>query len=226
MQASTYHPFQSSLNPSSPESSPRQNYGAIRRLLDLGVTKSNAQGAYLYAVDLANSAARLVLWSGLSPVAATLPLELEGPAIKAVFSRISPLVLQEWAWRHTSFKALPEFRKNRFEGVVSIPLLESGQVIGLWNVCRSERAGLKPREFSFLLNLGVSIGALVAASGAQANLEHEVDKLTRQLYASALTGETHGRAHLPAIRKEGARRAGKILSIGGSSLDSSFHFER
>jgi signal transduction protein with GAF and PtsI domain len=181
MQASKLHPFQSSLNPSYPEASGNGNYSAIAPLLDLGLTESNAQGAYLYAVDLANSAARLVLWSGLSPIAATLPLELEGSSVRVVFSRTSPLVLQEQAWEHASFEGLAEFRKNRFEGVASIPLLESGQVMGLLNICRSERVGLKPRAFSFLLSLGVPIGALLAASAARVSLEREVEKLNRQL---------------------------------------------
>jgi len=181
MQASLYHPFQPSLYQSYPERSPDTNYSAIAPLLDLGLTESNAQGAYLWAVDRANSAAKLVLWSGLSPIAATLPLELEGTSVKWLFSRTTPLVLQEQAWDHTSLKMLPEFRKNQFEGVISIPLLEAGQTIGLLNVCRAEDVGLKPREFSFLLSLGVPIGALLAASTARAALQREVEKLTQQL---------------------------------------------
>jgi signal transduction protein with GAF and PtsI domain len=98
-----------------------------------------------------------------------------------MFSRTTPLVMREYAWEHPSFEALPEFRKHRFAGVSSIPLLESGQVIGLLNVCRSEPSPLKPREFSFLLSLGVPVGALLTMWTARQDLEREVEKLTQQL---------------------------------------------
>ncbi len=156
-------------------------YAAITPLLDLALTESNAQGAYLYAVDVPNALARMLLWSGLSPIAATVAREFEGPAVRTLFSRTTPLVLREYAWEHASFAALPEFRKNRFAGVTSVPLLQAGQAIGLLNVCRSEATPLKPREFSFLLSLGVPIGALLAASAARFDLQREVEKLTQQL---------------------------------------------
>jgi hypothetical protein len=74
-----------------------------------------------------------------------------------------------------------EFRKNRFEGVVSIPLVDSGNVVGMLDICRSHSVGWQPRDFSFLLNLSVPIGALLAASAARLSLEREVEKLTRRL---------------------------------------------
>ena len=150
---------------------------AINPLLDLALTEANAQGAYLYSVDLENWAARLVVWSGLSPIASTLPVEWQGRSVKASFSREAPLVLHESAWAHPGLTSLPEFQKNRFEGVVSVPILEGGRVAGMLNVCRSAVAALKPREFSFLLSLAVPIGGLLAAR----HLEREVEKLTQQL---------------------------------------------
>jgi signal transduction protein with GAF and PtsI domain len=180
MQASSYS-IQSSFHPLASGPGGENGYNAITPLLDLALTESGAQGAYLYAVDPGNAAARLLLWSGLSPIAATVPREFEGQMVRALFSRTTPLVLREYAWEHAAFEALPEFRKNRFEGVTSVPLLESGQVIGLLNVCRSAAAPLKPREFSFLLSLGVPIGALLSMSEARLGLEREVEKLTQQL---------------------------------------------
>ena len=181
MQTALFHQFPSSSYQNQPETFLSRNYSAIAPLLDLGLTESNAQGAYVYSVDLDSSTATLVLWSGVSPISPTIPRELEGSAIKAGFSRTTPLVFHEQAWKHPGFSALPEFRKSRFEGVVSIPLLDSGKVIGLLNVCRSQHAGLKPREFSFLLSLSVPIGALLAAAAARETLQLEVEKLTQQL---------------------------------------------
>jgi signal transduction protein with GAF and PtsI domain len=179
MQAGTY--TQTSFHPLTSLPDPDNGYEAITPLLDLALTESNAQGAYLYVVDTTNAMARLLLWSGLSPIAAAVPREFEGAAVRALFSRTTPLVMRDYAWEHPSFAPLPEFQKNHFAGVSSIPLLESGQVIGLLNVCRSEPAPLKPREFSFLLSLGVPVGALLTVSAARFGLEREVEKLTQQL---------------------------------------------
>jgi len=180
MQAGTYS-IPTSFQPLITGLSGDNGCTAITPLLDLALTESNAQGAYLYVVDIPNGAARMLLWSGLSPIAATVAREFAGAAVRPLFSRTTPLVLREYAWEHAAFEALPEFRKNRFAGVTSVPLLESGQVIGLLNVCRSEATPLKPREFSFLLSLGVPIGALLTASAARLDLQREVEKLTQQL---------------------------------------------
>ncbi len=161
---------------------------AITPLLDLALTESNAQGAYLYSVDLENWTARLAVWSGLSPIASTVPLEWQGRSVKASFSRETPLVLHEAAWMHPGLSPLPEFQKSRFEGVVSIPILEAGRVAGMLNVCRSAVTVLKPREFSFLLSLAVPIGGLLAAR----HLEREVEKLTRQLADRKLVERAKG----------------------------------
>jgi len=160
---------------------PTERYSEIAPLLDLGVTESNSQGAYLYSIDLLNSAAHLVAWSGLSPIAAAAPLEFKGTAVRTLFSRNAPLAVQPRAWEHPAFEPLPEFRKNRFEGAISIPLLETGQVIGLLSIGRSQPVPLKPRELSFLLSLSVPIGALLHAFVARLALEQEVRKLSQQL---------------------------------------------
>jgi signal transduction protein with GAF and PtsI domain len=181
MQAGIRIQSQTSFHPLAVGLGAENGYSAITPLLDLALTESNAQGAYLYTVDAANAAARLLLWSGLSPIAAAVQWEFEGAAVERLFSRTTPLVMREYAWEHPAFESLPEFRKHRFAGVSSIPLLESGEVTGLLNVCRSQPTPLKPREFSFLLSLGVPIAALMTVSASRLGLAREVDKLTRQL---------------------------------------------
>jgi len=175
MQPATIHSFPSSFE------TPLAGHAAMAPLLDLALTEANAQGAYLYIVDLRNASARLAVWSGLSPAAANVSLELQGSVVHSQFSRSTPLVAHERAWESVIFKELPEFRSNRFEGTVSVPLLEGGHVAGLFNVCRTHRVALKPREFSFLLSLSIPIQALLLASAVRDNLEREVEKLTRQL---------------------------------------------
>ena len=158
-----------------------ENHAAVGPLLDLALTEVHAQGVYLYHFDRQNSGARLVAWSGLSPTAAAGTLEVYGAKVRPHLARSTPLALQDDAWRHQAFADFPEFRAHRFEGVVSLPLLEAGFLVGMLNVCRSRRLGLPPRDFAFLLSLSVPIGALLAASAARLTLELEVERLSRQL---------------------------------------------
>jgi signal transduction protein with GAF and PtsI domain len=111
----------------------------------------------------------------------TAPPEVQGAAIGIHFGRQAPIVIHDAAWSDPRFETLPEFRRNRFEGVVSIPLLDSGQVVGMLDVCRLRPVALPPRELSFLLSLSVPIGALVSAVAARLNLQREVERLTRRM---------------------------------------------
>jgi GAF domain-containing protein len=95
--------------------------------------------------------------------------------------RVSPIVLHDAAWSDWRFAGFPEFRKNRFEGVASIPLRSGGTVVGMANVCRSRTAPWKPAELSFLLSLGLPVAALVLAEETNRSLQREVERLTEQL---------------------------------------------
>jgi hypothetical protein len=154
---------------------------AMAPLLGLAVDETQSQGAYVYKFDPAAATARLVSWAGL-PVGDP-PNTVEAPqdVAKSHLNRNALLVVHEQAWADARFAGLPEFAAHRFEGVASIPLLESGAVIGLLNVCRSRRAGLQGSALSFLLSLSVPVSALVAAEAAKADLRREIDDLNRRL---------------------------------------------
>src|ERR1035438_4037203 len=123
---------------------------AIMPLLELALAQTNGQGAYLYRFDREEPVARLAAWAGLAPAESDwqnlkAPIRNpEGPA---------SVVLQERAWSDRRFEPLPEFRQNRFHGVVSIPLQDSGEVVGIANFCRSRPVVLPPRALSFLFGL-------------------------------------------------------------------------
>jgi signal transduction protein with GAF and PtsI domain len=178
MQATAFHTFE---RQSSASVFAGESHQAIAPLLDLALAETNAQGAYLYHFDPATRSARTVVWKGLSPVTRGAAPETPGAIIGVHFGRQAPIILYDAAWSDPRFEALPEFRKNRFEGVVSIPLLDTGQVVGMLDVCRTRRVVVQPREFAFLLGLSVPIGALLATVVAKSNLERELEKLTRQL---------------------------------------------
>jgi GAF domain-containing protein len=189
MQETTFHTFE---RQSSASVFTGESHQAIAPLLDLALAETHAQGAYLYHFDPPARGARVVASTGLALIAGAAGVELQGDPITIHFGRNTPIVLHDAAWSDPRFEALPEFRKNRFEGVVSLPLLDGGQVVGMLNVCRSRRVALQPRELSFLLGLGVPIGALIGAVAAKLSLKREVQKLARQLEDRAVVDRAKG----------------------------------
>lgn len=111
-------------------------------LLELAVNEAQAQGAYIYRFDPLALTARIVYWIGLAPTEPSRPAAVPRHTARTHFGRAEPLVVTEKAWSDPRFQPLPEFARNRFEGVASIPLVESGAVVGLMNLCRSRRASL------------------------------------------------------------------------------------
>jgi signal transduction protein with GAF and PtsI domain len=153
---------------------------SVTPLLELALTECDAEGAYIYHFDRDRTTACAIVWSGLPPVSTAVAPEVQGPKAVLHFVRAAPYALQENAWLHPTFQDLPEFRTNRFEGLVSVPLLESGQPSGMVNFCRLGREGLKPRQFSFLLALCAPIAGFLAASRARWRLAQEVEELARR----------------------------------------------
>ena len=214
---------------------------ALVPLLKLARSELSAQGAYLYSVDLGNALATLMVWSGLPPASAG-SIELRGGATQSRLWQSAPVVLRRQACQNAVFQELPEFRQNRFEGVVSIPLLDSGRVIGRFHICRLEPLPLKPGEFSCLLKLSVPIAALMAAPNAHDTLEGEIETLTRQLADRKLLerakdvirsrfGWTEEQAYF-CIRNLSRRRhtpmrriAAEIIATSGSRLREDTPFE-
>jgi len=87
-------------------------------------------------------------------------------------------------WSQQRFAIFPEFRKNRSRRRLH-PLVDSGKC---WHAryLPLHPLGWQPRDFSFLLNLSVPIGALLAPP-RPAEPEGEVEKLTRQLATGNLS---------------------------------------
>ena len=129
MQATAFRTFDRQPASSSAGIFEGDSHQAITPLLDLALAETNAQGAYLYWFDPVAGSGRVVVWTGLSPIAGTVALEVPGAAIRSHFGRHAPIVLHDAAWSDPRFEALPEFRQSRFEGVVSIPLLDTGRVV-------------------------------------------------------------------------------------------------
>jgi hypothetical protein len=147
---------------------------AIVPLLELALAQTNGQGAYIYRFEPNEPCATLATWAGLTPAESDWQ-NLKTPG--HILQRTTAVVLYEQAFGDWRFENLPEFRKNRFPGVVSIPLQDGGEVVGIANFCRARAMALPPRELSFLLSLSLPLGALLNGEAVRERLERATQLL-------------------------------------------------
>ena len=172
----------------------------IQPLLDLALAQTNGQGAYVYRLEPGEPEARLAAWAGL-------PLDRQNlRASRKHLERSAAIVVPERASSDSRFQHLPEFRGQRFEAVVSIPLQDGGEVVGIANFCRTRPGALPARDLSFLLSLGLPLGALLNAEAVREQLAR-----TTQLLAD---------------RKLLARAKGVLQDLGWSEEESYLHIRR
>lgn len=163
--------------------SPYAGSQAIVPLLELALAQTNSAGAYVYSFEPGEPLARLAVWAGLPPTNADWR-NLKSPA--HLLQRPTAVVLYQRASDDWRFESLPEFRKHRFQGVVSIPLQDDGEVVGVANFCRSHQSPLPPRELSFLLSLSLPLGALLNGEAVRQRLERATQLLAdRKVLARA-----------------------------------------
>ena len=157
------------------ESFPNVEGSPISALLHLGILQGLAQSAYAYRFDRVSADATLVEFAGHPPksvhqslVSGILPLH---------WNRKTPVVLRTQAASDWRFADFPEFRAGRFDGVVSVPLLDSGETVGLANFCHIGQAPISASSLSFLMSLSLPLGALLMAS----TLRDRLRKATQDL---------------------------------------------
>jgi hypothetical protein len=150
---------------------------AIVPLLEMALAQTNGNGAYVYAFDPGEPFARLAAWAGLAPTDADWR-NLKTPS--HFLQRATAVVLHQRASDDWRFENLQEFRKFRFSGVVSIPLLDAGELVGVANFCRTLAAPLPPRELSFLLTLSLPLGALLNGEAVRERLERTTQLLANR----------------------------------------------
>ena len=156
---------------------------AIEPLLDLAILQAQAQGAYVYRFDRENTRATLAAFAG-RPYGGSG--ELPGSVLALHGNRTTPVVLQADAgtdWRFTRF---PEFQARQSDGLVSVPLLDGGEVIGLANFCRPANAPLNGAALTFLMSLSLPLGALLVAATLREQLRKaNQDLADRKLFERA-----------------------------------------
>jgi hypothetical protein len=157
------------------ESFPGVESDPISSLLNLGLRHAHAQGAYVYRFERASGDATLVAFAG-HPTQ-NIRQTLTSGIWLLHLNRKTPIVLQSQAATDWRFADLPEFQTARFDGVVSAPLLDSGEIVGLVNFCRIGEDPISASALSFLMSLSLPLGALLIAS----NLRDQLRKATQDL---------------------------------------------
>jgi two-component system, response regulator PdtaR len=164
----------------------------IRPVLELALAQTNAQGAYVYRFGDTRENVWLSAWAGLAPRIGAAPRQDSAYPVAWQIENCAPVVLHENAWTDWRFRDLMEFQRHRYEGVVSAPLLDGKQPVGVVNFCRSRRLTLLPRDFSLLLNLSVPLGSLLTGTGARKKLESEVEDIKQRLEDRKLLDRAKG----------------------------------
>ena len=167
-------------------------HNLIRPLLDLALAQTSAQGAYVYRFEDAGTSVWLAAWAGLAPPKGSgFYLDSADPTVWQSAKR-TPVVLYDNAWADWRFRGLAEFERHRFEGVVSVPLIDGDQPVGVVNFCRSRRMTLLPRDLSLLLNTGVTLASLLTGATVRQKLETELDEARHLLEDRKLVERAKG----------------------------------
>jgi hypothetical protein len=141
----------------------------IESLISLGIAQTLSQGAYVYAFD-EEKPATLIAFLGPKPSSSDGVPRMNRKTSALHESRRTPIVIRERAAADGRFADLPEFRDGLFQGVISLPLVESGAGVGLVNFCRAESAPVVLADLSFLIELSSPLAALVSVSAVKRQL--------------------------------------------------------
>jgi signal transduction protein with GAF and PtsI domain len=155
---------------------------SIHPLLELSLAQTNSQGAYLYRLDRAPDSLELVAWSGRAVSAMeSFDVELRPQAAGWHRENLTAVLLDRDAWSDWRFDRFPEFLRNRFQAIASVPLLDHGAVVGVVNICRAAPSTYQQSETTFLRSLSLPLGALLSHAALRVKLESEVEALSRKL---------------------------------------------
>jgi hypothetical protein len=152
-------------------------------LIDLALSQTGSTGAYIYRTVAGDTASlHLVWWAGPAPTdLGSFRIQVAGA--KAIWhtSFDSLVSLPGDASSDWRFQDFPEFLHNHFQAAAAIPLVDHGIIVGRAHFCRREAKAYGPGESSFLSRLSLPIGALLAGTWARAELQSELERVSRKL---------------------------------------------
>ncbi len=140
----------------------RKNLPRYSPLLDVCLAQTRSDGAYVYRLTPENELLELITWQGLPIGIGRYRVQVSKRAADWYFGLTTSVVISERAWLDWRFESLPEFLSNRFEAVVSVPLLDHGHLIGIGNFCCLERREHPREQVRLLEALGAPLGGYVA----------------------------------------------------------------
>jgi two-component system, response regulator PdtaR len=206
---------------------------AIEPLLDLALSQAYAEGAYVYRFNREQASATLAAFVGPANhhTGQFRVGETRGRIAAFDWNRKTPVVLRANAGLDWRFSGFPEFRDGRFQGVVSAPLLDCGEVVGVANFCRSGDAPLSANALTFLMSLSLPLGALLGAAALREQLQKANQDLADRKVVERAKGLVQARlecteeeAYLRMRRLSRQRRtplreiARKVIQSGADSL--------
>src|SRR5271157_5910618 len=201
---------------------------ALEPLLELAIIQANAQGAYVYRFDRENVRARLAAFAGPEPHHASRLRAREVPGTIATlhWDRKTPVVLHAPASADWRFSGFPEFQNGSFERVISVPLLDSGETVGLANFCRTGDAPMGASVLAFLMSLSLPLGALLVASTLREQLQKANQDLVNRKLVERAKGLLQARfqwteeeAYL-RLRRQSRRRRTPMPEIARELIES------
>jgi GAF domain-containing protein len=149
-------------------------------LLEICLAQTHSDGAYVHRLDREPGLLELTVWRGMRPTdIRSYQVQLDGEAAHWFLTFAASTVLETSAWQDRRLQKLPEFVHNRFQSVLSVPIVDAGNVVGLVNFCRRSPGRYAPQEIGFLGSLGTTLGTVLAGAAAL----HEKDKLQFELEA-------------------------------------------
>jgi hypothetical protein len=154
---------------------PNVEENPLATLLEVAILQAHAHGAYVYRFDRNASAAELVAFAGPAPAQTGSPLPRGIAPLH--WNRRSPVVLRTHAATDWRFAGFHEFRSGRFDGVVSVPLLDSGETVGLANFCGQGDPAIGAAALSLLASLSLPLGTLLMAATWRDRLQEATQKL-------------------------------------------------
>jgi len=129
-------------------------------VFELARVQTGSTGVYVYRLETDAEGTTLVGFSGPTPGSS---IDLGLASVIRQRDVKAPIILDRNAWADERFADLPEFRSYGFEAVVSVPLVDSGVIVGFANFCRREAGPVTIHQLGIVLNLSLLLAALIAA---------------------------------------------------------------
>jgi len=167
---------------------------AIGPLLEICLAQTSSQGAYVYQFDGGDNLLELIAWRGSHPT--DIPVysaQVDGRVSSWYRDLNANAVIEKNAWQDWRFQNLPEFLQNRFESVVSIPVLEEGKLSGVANFCHRPATHYTVEQITFLAGLSLPLGSLLAKTRLESELQETNRKLEDRKLLDRAKGILQGR---------------------------------